>query len=116
MPATQPRLQLKDGLPLTFGIYPGMTGQELPQGNIHRAAVPDDPERTERALALLQPTGRPFRPVPEGQIPAAVEGVLTHFRRVNLLALASVRTCRCVSQKTAGRRGPVGRRIGKPKC
>ena len=32
-----------------------------------------------------------FRPVPEGQLPAAVEGVLTHFRWVNLVA-AGIRT------------------------
>jgi hypothetical protein len=56
----EPRPNLEDGPPLVFGIYPGMTGEELPQGNVHRGAVPDDPERTEQALALLQPVGRPF--------------------------------------------------------
>jgi hypothetical protein len=42
--------------PLVFGIYPGMTGEEL----VNTGSVPDDPERTERALTLLQPAGRPF--------------------------------------------------------
>jgi hypothetical protein len=60
MPGAEPRLDLEDGPPLTFGIYPGMTGQELPQANVYRGPVPDDPERTEQALALLQPAGRPF--------------------------------------------------------
>ena len=54
------RPDLAEGPRLTFGIYPGMTGLELPQENVHRGAVPDDPERTEQALALLQPAGRPF--------------------------------------------------------
>jgi hypothetical protein len=56
----EPRPDIVDGPPLTFGIYPGMTGQELLQENVHRASVPDDPARTEQALALLQPSGRPF--------------------------------------------------------
>ena len=60
MPDAQPRPDRDDGPLLTFGIYPGMTGQELPQANVHRGPVPDDPERTEQALALLQPAGRPF--------------------------------------------------------
>jgi hypothetical protein len=54
------RNPIEDGPPLTFGIYPGMTGQELPQGNIHRGVVPDDPARTAEALSLLQPAGRPL--------------------------------------------------------
>jgi hypothetical protein len=45
-----------DTFPLTFGIYPGMTGNEL----VNTGPVPDDPEQTERALTLLQPKGRPF--------------------------------------------------------
>ena len=60
MPDAQPRPDRDDGPLLTFGIYPGMTGQELPQANVHRGPVPDDPERTEQALALLQSAGRPF--------------------------------------------------------
>ncbi len=60
MPDAEPRPDLQNGPPLVFGIYPGMTGQELPQENVHRGAVPDDPERTEKALAVLQPAGRPF--------------------------------------------------------
>jgi hypothetical protein len=46
--------------PLVFGIYPGMTGLELPQGNVYVGPVPDDPERTRQALALLQPAGQLF--------------------------------------------------------
>jgi hypothetical protein len=60
MSDAEPRLDLQDGPRLTFGIYPGMTGQELPQANVHRGPVPDDPERTEQALGLLQPARRPF--------------------------------------------------------
>ncbi len=60
MSDAEPRLDLEDGPRLTFGIYPGMTGQELPQANVHRGPVPDEPERTEQALRLLQPAGRPF--------------------------------------------------------
>jgi hypothetical protein len=60
MSDAEPRLDPEDGPPLTFGIYPGMTGQELPQANVHRGPVPDDPERTEQALGLLQPAGQPF--------------------------------------------------------
>ena len=60
MPDAEPRPEIKGGPPLTFGIYPGMTGQELLQENVHKGGVSDDPERTEQALALLQPAGRPF--------------------------------------------------------
>jgi hypothetical protein len=60
MPDDESRPDLEDGPPLTFGIYPGMTGEELPQENVHRGAVPDDPEQTEQVLALLQTAGRPF--------------------------------------------------------
>jgi hypothetical protein len=60
MPDAQLRLDREDGPPLTFGIYPGMTGLELPQANVHRGPVLDDPERTEQALEQLQPAGRPF--------------------------------------------------------
>ena len=60
MPDAEPRRDIDDAKHLTFGIYPGMSGQELLQANVHRASVPDDPERTEQALALLQPSGRPF--------------------------------------------------------
>ena len=60
MPDAEPRSDIDNGTHLTFGIYPGMTGQELLQANVHRGSVPDDPERTEQALALLQPSGRRF--------------------------------------------------------
>jgi hypothetical protein len=60
MPDAEALPDIEGGPPLMFGIYPGMTGQELPQENVHRGPTPDDPERTERALALLQPGGRPF--------------------------------------------------------
>jgi hypothetical protein len=60
MPDAEALPDIEDGPPLMFGIYPGMTGQELPQENVNRGPTPDDPERTERALALLQPGGRPF--------------------------------------------------------
>jgi len=39
---------------ITFGIFPGMTGEETP------VRLPYDPLRTEQALAGLQPAGRPF--------------------------------------------------------
>jgi len=42
---------------LVFGVYPGgmtCTESDLPVG------IADDPERTEEALARLQPDGRPF--------------------------------------------------------
>jgi hypothetical protein len=44
------------GVPgLTYGIYPGMTGNEL----VNTGPVPDDPDRTEEALGRLQDGGRP---------------------------------------------------------
>ena len=60
MPETERLADIEDGPRLTFGIYPGITGQELLQENVHQGPVPDDPERTEQALARLQPVGRPF--------------------------------------------------------
>jgi hypothetical protein len=60
MPDAEALPDTGDGPPLIFGIYPGMTGQELPQWNVHTGSTPDDPERTERALALLQPGGGPL--------------------------------------------------------
>ena len=41
---------------LIFGIYPGMTGNEL----VNTGPIPDDPDRTEQALVRLQPEPRPF--------------------------------------------------------
>jgi hypothetical protein len=41
---------------LCFGIYPGMTGDEVGVACL----VPDDPTRTEAAILQLQPAGRPF--------------------------------------------------------
>jgi hypothetical protein len=60
MPETERLLEIEESPPLTFGIYPGITGQELLQENVHQGSVPDDPEGTEQALARLQPAGRPF--------------------------------------------------------
>jgi hypothetical protein len=45
-----------DPPPMVFGIYPGMTGEEL----VNTGPVSDDPARTEMALAFLQPSGKPF--------------------------------------------------------
>jgi hypothetical protein len=45
---------------LTFGLYPGMTGQEEGVSVIAAGPVPEDPPRTLRALAELQPGGRPL--------------------------------------------------------
>ena len=41
---------------LIFGIYPGMTGNEM----VNTGPIPDDPDRTEQALVRLQPEPRPF--------------------------------------------------------
>ena len=45
---------------LTFGIFPGMTGTETEEAATAAAAATYDPDRTDGALTLLQPPGRPF--------------------------------------------------------
>lgn len=54
MASTTPN-HVAEGAPgLTFGIFPGMTGEETP------VRLPYDPLRTEQALSDLQPAGHPF--------------------------------------------------------
>ena len=56
MPDAEGQQSPDDVAGLIFGIYSGMTGNEL----TNTVPIPDDPERTVQALADLQPAGRPF--------------------------------------------------------